>query len=708
MLHEYRLGVPMPYRSIQLEATGGLPNAEAGRAHPIASRSKRGGATHALMYGIVTYAVAVWLLIAVIPSTSRALAFLTDWMALPVQVLAALASARAANRWRLAAISVRACWMLLCAAAVLSIVSLVYWNLWQPFQKVPWLATGDILYLIDYALIGAALVALLALRPGTARSSLVWLDGLSIAAVVVASVWGIVYGPLAPAQPAVVLPSGYAFAYGVAATLILMLASLVWIRIPVGAGGRWIVALVVACIVQAAWIIGWIGSWNSTSDFLDHLVDYGDVICYSLIAVAALRTPAPPLDLGSVANVRRTAFVFLPTLAVLVSIALISGLLATHPDASAWMVAGLILLCVALLVTRHGVAAVEFERLRDELARREGDERISELVRQSTDAFMIATPAGLIGYASPAVEAVLGVPAARLLGTRMSAAFGSAHTTTIEQLLGAVRARPSASASLELSMPAAAGAPAIARVVATNRLNNARICGITLVVSDISKERTLEREVVEVANTERLRLAADVHDGVGQELTGIALLLQRFVGCSDALPTGERRELSAVVGHLNHAIREVRDLAHGLSPLYVVHGSLTCALRALAAREANPAVDVDVDPEVDDRQIDSASGEHLYRISAEAVQNARRHAACTRIQVSLARASGGLVLCVADNGKGYRPEDAQAARRGAGLRLMEYRARVIGAVLQIDSQPNIGTRVKATMLMRADGHAQVQ
>jgi len=65
------------------------------------------------------------------------------------------------------------------------------------------------------------------------------------------------------------------------------------------------------------------------------------------------------------------------------------------------------------------------------------------------------------------------------------------------------------------------------------------------------------------------------------------------------------------------------------------------------------------------------------------------------------------VLCIADNGKGYQPEDTEAARSGAGLRLMEYRARVIGAVLQIDSQPNVGTRVKATMLMRGNDRVSV-
>jgi len=658
-----------------------------------------------LAYGIVGYVVTVWLLTTLLAPRSTTLSFIADWMALPVQVLAALASARAAYTWRSGAPPVRACWMFLCAASLLSIVALAYWNLWQPDQEMPSLATGDILYLADYALIGAALASLLALHPAIVRPSLLWLDGLSIVAVVVASVWGIVYGPLAPAQPPVVLPSYYAAGYGIVAALLLMLASLVWIRIPAASAGKWILALVGAGIAQAAWVIGWIGSWGSNSDILYYLVDYGDVICFMLVAIAALRMPQPPLELGSVTGFRRSAFLFIPTLAVLVSIALISGLLANHADTRAWMVAGLLLLCVALLVARHAVADAEFERLREELVRREGDERISELVRQSADAFMIVTRERLVGYASPAVETILGVPAGRLVGTGISAAFGAAHAATVGQLLEAVRSGSSGSATMELSMPAAAGSPVIVRIVATNQLDNARIGGFTLVVTDISKERALEREVVEIASTERHRLAADVHDGIGQELTGIALMLQRLSGSSTGRPQGERHELSAVVGHLNRAISQVRDLARGLAPLYVVHGSLTFALQDLAARHATPAVEVDVDPRVDDRQIDKATGEHLYRIAAEAVQNARRHAGCTRIRVSLAREAGNLVLSVVDDGKGYRPGDLDNGRGGAGIRLMEYRAKAIGATLQVGGAPDAGTQVKATKLMRGSDRA---
>jgi PAS domain S-box-containing protein len=359
------------------------------------------------------------------------------------------------------------------------------------------------------------------------------------------------------------------------------------------------------------------------------------------------------------------------------------------------------MLCLLLLLTRHGVATAEFEHLREELARRERDERVSELVRQSSDAFLVVTADGLITFASPAVTPILGAFPAGLVGSELSAVFGSQHATTIEHFLDEVRTRIAAGGSLELAMPTETGVSRVVRILAANRLDNPRIRGLTLVVTDISKERALEREVIDVASAERLRLAADVHDGVGQALTGVVLMLQRLVNRGKDGPHDQRRELAEVVGYLNHTIGELRDLAHGLSPLYVVHGSLTSALRALAARTASPRVMVDVDPELDDRKIDGVAGEHLYRIAAEAVHNARRHAACTRISLSLTSgAPDGVVLTIVDDGNGFHTDDEDVARRGAGLRLMEYRARVIGAVLQISSRQPGGTRVRATLRIR--------
>ena len=690
----------MPDRSLGTEGAARPEKARADGLIASAVSGRSRGVARALVFGVAGYAAVAWLSTTVAPANSELLEFLVDWMALPVQVVAALACASAARRWRRADPPAFVCWMLLCAASTLSSVSLCYWNLWEPAQTVPWLAAGDILYLIDYALISAALASLLVLLNRTHRGSVIWLDGASVFAAVLATVWAMIYGPLAPAQPAVALPWVYASAYGVAAALLLTLGSLVWMRMPVGVGSPWIIALVGAGLVQAAWVIGWIGIWLTKAEFLAYLADYGEVICYSLISVAALTIPEPPPAYGAAPDMRRATYAFLPTVAVLVSMVLVSGLLATRPGAGAWVVAGLIMLCLLLLLTRHGAATAEFERLREALAQRESDDRISELVRQSSDGFMVMAPAGLIGFASPAVEQILGVPPARLVGAPLSSAFGPAHSATLERFIADLRSNSSTGARLELTMSAGAGAPGVLRILAENRLDNPRIRGVTLVVTDVSKERALEREVIDIASAERLRLAADVHDGIGQELTGVALMMQRLVNSGSGAPADQRRELAEMVGYLNHAIAEVRELAHGLSPLYVVHGSLARALQALAAQSATPHIEVDIDPEIDDAHVSETVGEHLYQIAAEVVRNARRHAQCTQIHVSLTAEPDGVELCVTDNGIGFRTDDATVRRRGAGLRLMEYRARLIGAALRINSRPTAGSRVKVTVRIR--------
>jgi PAS domain S-box-containing protein len=692
----------MPAPSIHLYVPVGAPPAAGNASDNLSERPANRAVARVLVSAVAGYAAVAWLSTTLAPANSSLLEFLVDWMALPTQVFAAVACAHAARRWRRAALPARACWTLLCAAATLSGASLIYWNVWEPYQTVPWLAAGDVLYLIDYALIGAALAALFALLGGTLRSPVTWLDGLSILAAVLATAWAMILGPLAPAQPSVAMPWSYASTYGIAAAVLLTLGSLVWMRMPAGAGGLWIVALVGAAFVQAAWIIGWLGFWVTRAELLSYIADYGEVICYSLVSVAALTIPESPTAIRRWPDVRRTAYAFLPTLAMLVAIALISGLLAMRPGAGAWIVAGIVMLGLLLLLTRHSVATAEFERLRDELARRESDERLSELVRQSADGFMVITADGVIAFASPAAETVLCTSAVRLVGSPLATAFGPPNATVVGQFLATVRNRQSAADSLELEMPAESGTPRVVRILAANQLNNPRIRGVTLVVTDVSKERALEREVINVASAERLRLAADVHDGVGQELTGVVLLLQQLVNRAKDGPQDQRQALTELIGHLNHAIGEVRDLAHGLSPLYVVHGSLTRALQALAARTASPRVEVqvDVDPELEDLHIDGAVGDHLYQIAAEAVHNARRHAACTRISLSLTNEPDGVVLAIADNGTGFRADDASVIGRGAGLRLMEYRARVIGAVLQISSRPAVGTRIQATLRHR--------
>lgn len=196
-----------------------------------------------------------------------------------------------------------------------------------------------------------------------------------------------------------------------------------------------------------------------------------------------------------------------------------------------------------------------------------------------------------------------------------------------------------------------------------------------------------EHELVEVADRERERLARDLHDGLSQHLVGIAFLVEALE--HDATET-QRDHLDEIGKLIGEAIEQARMLARGLySPALEAEG-LAGALRALAAQtERVFGVACRADIESDLPEPAAPVRDHLYRIAREAVINAAKHARGSAIDVDLGRAGRELVLRVRDDGVGVadRPGD------GLGLQMMRYRARMVGAVLDVSARDGGGTIV---------------
>jgi signal transduction histidine kinase len=139
----------------------------------------------------------------------------------------------------------------------------------------------------------------------------------------------------------------------------------------------------------------------------------------------------------------------------------------------------------------------------------------------------------------------------------------------------------------------------------------------------------------------------------------------------------------------------VIGLSRGLSPLSLERGGIVLALKELAATTA--AAGLSCRAAIDDsvRVPDLAAATHLFRIAQEAVHNAIKHAAATRIDIVLRRERDALRLEVADNGRGMRPPGTKAA--GMGLSLMRYRAGMIGATLELTRNQTGGTTVSCLL-----------
>jgi len=216
-----------------------------------------------------------------------------------------------------------------------------------------------------------------------------------------------------------------------------------------------------------------------------------------------------------------------------------------------------------------------------------------------------------------------------------------------------------------------------------------RLAGTML---DITERRRLERDIVEASQREQQRIGRDIHDTLGQELTGLALLakaMERQVGKLDPKLEERAADLSRLAGQ---AAKHARDIARGLSPVdMAIEGLATELLRMSERISSRHGLDCRFSATADDRVHDNITATHLFNIAQEAVINAVKHASPSLITVELQGGAEGKLI-VTNDGKGLQ-NVADGKRGGIGLRIMRHRADIIGAKLHIESPPGGGTRV---------------
>ena len=214
---------------------------------------------------------------------------------------------------------------------------------------------------------------------------------------------------------------------------------------------------------------------------------------------------------------------------------------------------------------------------------------------------------------------------------------------------------------------------------------------------EIRERMRLQRELLETAEREQRRIGYDLHDGLCQHLTGTALASQVLGDklASQSLP--ETAEARRVVELVEEAIELTRSLARGLDPIEVQTGQLADNFQALAARNGERfKVSCQFECPQDVPLPDVNAATQLYRIAQEAVTNAARHGKARNIRIRLVRLADKIILTVTDDGTGL-PENA-ATGEGMGLRIMAYRAGMIGATFDIERLSDLpGTRVTCTL-----------
>jgi PAS domain S-box-containing protein len=210
---------------------------------------------------------------------------------------------------------------------------------------------------------------------------------------------------------------------------------------------------------------------------------------------------------------------------------------------------------------------------------------------------------------------------------------------------------------------------------------------------DITELRRLERALLDVTSREQRKLGYDLHDELGQVLTGISMLAASLASTERAAGRPAAERLAELEALSRQAIVTCRGIAHGLSPLTYQNGDLVQALGEMlrlqqSAGGAKLRLTVNRSAPL---SVAAETKDHLYRIAQEAVTNARRHAAAKHIDVSIEIGTDHVRLEIADDGKGLVQPEAPPS--GMGLDIMKFRATIISAQFSIGPGEYGGTSV---------------
>lgn len=217
--------------------------------------------------------------------------------------------------------------------------------------------------------------------------------------------------------------------------------------------------------------------------------------------------------------------------------------------------------------------------------------------------------------------------------------------------------------------------------------------GVVCTERDITGRKELEQEILDISNREQRRLGSDLHDGLGQELTGLSLMMKGLEVQMSREQSVYLSQVSKLSELIARTIQSTRALARGLAPVNLERGGIREALRQLAARctdTYNLTCSFD-DSHAQATVLDEGLATHIYRIAQEATTNAARHARAKNVTIELRTTARRLYLSISDDGIGLNT-GLSNGKPGIGLKIMEYRARTVGGTINFETLKH-GTRI---------------
>jgi PAS domain S-box-containing protein len=313
----------------------------------------------------------------------------------------------------------------------------------------------------------------------------------------------------------------------------------------------------------------------------------------------------------------------------------------------------------------------------------------AKMIESMLEGVALINEAGIVVITNPAFDALFGYARGMLISQSLAALAGG---TPLDRCLLSALTGNTGPWPLEFDARRRDGG-VVTVAGALSRLDDAGRTHLLLVLQDVSERKLLESAILEAVNREQYRIGNDLHDGLGQELTGIALMLRCLAGRLAVEHRHAVPDVESITRLVSNAVESTRSLARGLSPVNLERGGLRDALAGLAmhARSVYGIKVLFHNRLPVTMSLDDEMANHLYRIAQEAITNAVKHGKAKSVRLHLSAVHGRVRLSIVDDGTGL-PADADSAS-GMGLRIMRYRARIARGDVRIEHSEPHGTRV---------------